>query len=111
MTPGLKILQIQITNWRAITFVGWLRRVVGDEYELVDARIVTRSTGQSASWNGVAELAENGPGRYKMAPRMKTPEQLHRLGNIRRCKPAIESVWASSCPKPDGWDASIEGQL
>jgi hypothetical protein len=103
MKQGLKILQIQITTWRAITFVGWLRRIAGDEYHLVDARIITRRSGQPASWNGIAELAENGPGKYTLAAKMKQPEELHRLGNIRRCKPAYEIAWAAHCPKPADW--------
>ena len=105
MEEGLKILQIQVTAWRAITFVGWLRRVSGDEYHLLGARIVTRKPGQPWSWNGIAELAEQGPrDRYHLAPIMKSPEELHRLGNIKRSKPADEQVWAEHCPKPNDWE-------
>jgi hypothetical protein len=106
MREGLKIIQIQITNWRALTFVGWLKRRYGDEYDLIDARIITRKSGEPADWNGVADLAENGPGKkYLLAPIMKEPEELHRLSNIRRSKPADEKAWAKHCPKPKDWVA------
>ena len=34
---------------------------------------------------------------------MQMPEELHRLGNIRRSKPADEAAWAQHCPCPEGW--------
>lgn len=113
MRPGLKIIQIQVTSWRAITFVGWLRRVSGDEYELMPgARIVTRKSGKSADWNGVDDLAANGPGaKYQLAPAMQAPEELHRLGNIRRSKPANEGAWAKHCPRPKNWVDDDGGSL
>ena len=105
MSPGLKILQIQITLYRAITFVGWLRRVSGDEYELMPgSRIVTRKPGAQWSWNGIDELASKGPGtKYALTDPAQAPEELHRLGNIRRSKPADEKVWTRDCPRPKDW--------
>lgn len=102
MEPGLYLMQIPITN-RAITIVGWLRRIHGDEYELAPgARIVTRLHG-SPSWDGIAKLAENGPGdSYKLYDPMKTSEPLHRL-IMRRPKPCIESAWIAHVPRPGDW--------
>ena len=102
MRPGLKIVQIQVTYYRAITMVGWLRRDNGDEYLLHNARIITRKSG-AASWNGVAEMAEAGPEeRYRLAPIMKEPEELHRL-LIKRSHPCDVKAWAKQCPRPKDW--------
>ena len=32
-------------------------------------------------------------------------EELHRLGNIRRSKPANEEVWSKHVPRPADWEA------
>ena len=107
MSPGLKIVQISITYYRAITFVGWLWRVSGDEYKLAPgARIVLRKSGVAWSWNGVHEMAEQGPGeRYGLSDEFKAPEELHRL-LIRRSVPCNEKAWAKHCPRPKDW---VEG--
>jgi hypothetical protein len=104
MSPGLKIVQIAITYYRAITFVGWLKRVSGDEYVLVSPRIITRKSGQEWSWNGMRELAANGPGKkYQLSDKDDAdPEELHRL-MIKRSIPADEKVWEKHCPKPADW--------
>lgn len=103
MEPGLYLIQIPITYYRAITVVGWLRRIHGDEYELAPgARVVTRIRGE-ADWNGIAKLAEEGPGRrYKLHDPMLTSEPLHRLV-MRRPKPCVESAWIDVIPKPKDW--------
>jgi hypothetical protein len=101
--PGLYLVIIAATYYRAVTIVGWLRRVHGDEYELAPgARVVTRIRGE-ADWNGLAKLAEEGPGkRYKLHDPMKTPELLHRF-MMKRPKPCIESAWVEHIPKPSDW--------
>lgn len=103
MNPGLYLIQIPVTNYYAVTVVGWLRRLHGDEYELAPgARVVTRIRG-AADWNGIALLAEEGPGqRYKLHEPMKTSEPLHRL-TMRRPKPCIESPWLQHVPRPSDW--------
>ena len=105
MTPGLKIIQISITNYRAITFVGWLRRLYGDEFELLPgARIITKKPGLAWDWNGIDNLAAGGLGKdYQVTPPMKMREELHRLGNIRRSKPANEESWRPHVPRPADW--------
>jgi hypothetical protein len=104
METGLHLIQISVTHYRALTIIGWLRRVRGDEYELVPgARIITRKSGESADWNGFDDIASKGVGKkYKAHPAMKAPETLHRL-IIKRSKPADEKVWAKECPRPEGW--------
>lgn len=106
MEPGLHLVQISITNYYSIVIVGWLRRIRGDEYELVPgARIITRKPGEPADWNGFDDLATKGPGKkYKLHPAMKAAEPLHRL-MIRRSKSADEKVWTKDCPRPEGWSA------
>lgn len=104
MSEGLYLVQISITYYRALTIVGWLRRVRGDEYELAPgARIVTRAPGEAASWTGLDDLAASGPGeRYTLHAAMTQPEPLHRL-MIKRAKPCDESAWAQHCPRPADW--------
>lgn len=100
MREGLKIV-VTPGNYWALTQVGWLRRVDGDEYELVGARTLRR-VGDMVP---LAELAASGPGKtIKLMPAAVEPEELHRL-LIRRCIPASEDAWAKHCPKPAGWDA------
>jgi hypothetical protein len=84
--------------------VGWLRRVSGDEWEMVGARIFSRF-GESQA---LASLAAKGP--YKESGKQPTklleasvqPEQIHRLA-IGRCIPCDVKAWAEACPKPKGW--------
>ena len=106
MEHGLCLVQISITNYRALTIIGWARRKGGDEWELVPgARIVTRKPGEYADWNGFDDLASSGPAKkYQLADAMLQPEPLHRL-MVRRCKPADEKAWEKHCPMPKNWTA------
>ncbi len=103
MEDGLYLIQIPVTYYRAVTIVGWLRRLHGDEYEIAPGgRVVSRQRG-SADWNGIAKLAENGPGDdYKLYEPMRTSEPLHRL-TMRRPKPCIEAAWIKHVPRPADW--------
>jgi hypothetical protein len=98
MRDGLKIVVTPGSYW-ALTQIGWLRRLDGDEYELVGARTLRRVGAQVP----LAQLAAEGPGdSIKVQPTAVEPEEIHRL-LIRRSIPASESAWAKWCPKPAGW--------
>lgn len=103
MREGLKILVLPGGYYgRGVFRVGWLRRVSGDEYELLNARTIIR-TGQYKI-GGFGELAEKGPGKsYKLSPIESGAEDVNRL-LIKRSKSADEKAWAEHCPKPKGWD-------
>jgi hypothetical protein len=97
--PGLKLVVTPGTSYWGMTQVGWLRRVEGDEWELVGARTLQRI----GDLVPISTLADKGPGKtIKLLPASKEPEELHRL-IIRRCIPATESAWIKHCPKPAGW--------
>lgn len=99
MREGLKIL-VTPGNYWALTQIGWLRRVSGDEMELVGARVLRR-IGERVP---LAKLAADGPGNtIQVEAVAEIPEEVHRLA-IRRCIPANEKEWAKWCPKPKDWD-------
>lgn len=98
MREGLKIV-VTPGNYWALTQIGWLRRVDGDEFELVGARVLRR-VGDRVP---LATLAAKGPGKtIHVEEAAQTPEELHRL-TIRRCIPADVEAWAKHCPKPKNW--------
>lgn len=102
MRPGLKIITLPGAYYGyAVTRVGWLRRVSGDEFELVGACTIAR-TGQQRL-EGINKLASDGPGKgYQVSAADEGPEEVHRL-LVRRCVPANEKAWREHCPKPKGW--------
>ncbi len=102
MKDGLKIVQVAGAYYGySVTRVGWLRRVSGDEYELLNARTIAR-TG-SYSLDGINKLASDGPrDKYRLSEGDKGPEEVHRL-LIRRSVPASVDAWAKDCPRPKGW--------
>lgn len=85
------------------SLVGWMRRVAGDEWELLPgARTVWRQSGQRNPI-GLDVLASSGPGRdYAMSEPTAGSEHIHRL-IIRRARPADEKAWAKHCPMPKDW--------
>jgi len=100
MRNGLKIIQVpgMYANL-AVTRIGWLRRVSGDEWELTGARTIVR-TGSSRTLDS---LAAHGPkGDHRLTASAEGPEEIHRLV-IRRSLPADVKAWAPYCPRPDGW--------
>ena len=104
MHDGLKIIQIPGSyGYWATTLVGWMRRVSGDEWELLPgARVLWRQRGSRAP-NGLDIIATKGPGEeYGMSDPTAGSEEIHRL-IIRRSRPANEKVWAEYCPRPKGW--------
>lgn len=91
--------------------VGWVRRVAGDEYDVVGARCVRRF-GESQA---LAGLAARGPLRERekqptdLLEPAALPERIHRL-LVRRCLPCDEKAWAKDCPRPEGWAAGSAGR-
>jgi hypothetical protein len=101
MRDGLKIIVLPGSRYYNVVRIGWLRRVSGDEYELVNARTVVRTASYEAG--GLARLASHGiEKRYKLSTADEGVEEIHRLV-IRRSMPATEKSWAKDCPKPKGW--------
>jgi hypothetical protein len=82
-----------------LTRVGWLRRVGGDEWEIVGARSIRRTSGV----RHIASLAEDGPQKdHEVGPVAKEPEPVHRL-LIRRVVYANLKQWVELCERPKGW--------
>lgn len=105
MTEGLKLIQVPGRYYYAVTRVGWLRRIAGDEYELVNAVTVLRTSGMRR----LDELASEGPKKdHRVSEHAKAPEELHRFG-LRRCFSANEKVWREHCPKPKDWTVREDG--
>ena len=75
----------------------------GDEYDLIDARVMKRTGAPRI--DGLQIAAEKGPGEnYSLGAPGKTGEEPHRLLLLRaiRCN---EKAWAKHCPKPKDWKA------
>ena len=103
MREGLAVVQVTGAYYGyAVTRVGWLRRVAGDEYELHGAVTATR-TGRAPE--GLDDLAAGKMERYELSQRATQPEMIHRL-LMRRALAADERAWAKVCPKPEGWSAT-----
>jgi hypothetical protein len=99
MRNGLKIIQVPGRYGYSVTRIGWMRRVSGDEFELVNARTITR-TGEPRT---LASLAHDGPKRdHGLSDMDEGVEEVHRLV-IRRSRPASEAAWIKHCPKPGNW--------
>ncbi len=103
MREGLTVLQVTGAYYGyAVTLVGWLRRVSGDEYEMLPGHVTVLRTGDRDP-NGLDKLASEGPGKsYRCSEPSRGPELLHRL-LVRRPKPANEKSWAKVVPRPAGW--------
>ena len=103
MKEGLKIMQFAggRYGWN-VTRVGWLKRIAGDEYQLLGGRTIWRKIGNYNA-GGLTNLANDGLGReYDISAADKFGEDVHRL-LIRRSLPANEKAWAEHCPKPKDW--------
>ncbi len=104
MKTGLTILQVTGGYYgRAVTLVGWLRRVGGDEYEMLPGHVTVWRESGSFQMNGLDTLAAEGLVKgYKASEPAKTVEQIHRL-LVRRPKPCTEKSWSTVCPRPKDW--------
>ena len=103
MREGLKVVQVTGAYYGyAVTRVGWLRRVDGDEYELLPGAVTVMRTGEH-NLAGIDLLASEGPGqRYQCSEPAKASEEIHRL-LVRRSVPANEKAWAKVVPRPKDW--------
>lgn len=105
MREGLNLVQVTGAYYGyAVTLVGWLRRVSGDEWELSPGYVTVMRTGER-DLGGLDKLASTGPAkRYTTSEPATLPESIHRL-LVRRCKPCDEKAWAKLVPRPSNWEA------
>jgi len=106
MREGLKLVQLPGGYYgRSVTRVGWLKRVSGDEFVLLNSISIWRKSGDFAQ-DGLERLAAEGPSKdYAVTKPAKSAEEIHRLV-FRRALVADESKWAEACPQPKNWAAS-----
>jgi hypothetical protein len=106
MRNGLRLIQVPGRYGYSVTLVGWVERVLGDEFLLHNAVTVARTGGYRL--DGLQKLASDGPGKrgYDVTEPAKQPEELHRL-LVRRSLIADEKAWEKHCPKPDWWDKKV----
>ena len=105
MHAGLTVLVSQGTYYGLIR-VGWLRRVEGDEWELVGARVLVRASGWRTSdgYLALSEAAAQGPGTaWTLLPASAEPEPVWR-GHMLRPIVADAEAWAVECPRPPEWE-------
>jgi hypothetical protein len=99
MREGLKLIQLPGRYGYSVTLVGWLRRVAGDEYEMLPGHVsVVRTSGRRI----LDELAIDGPKDDHRCTPCRGVEEVHRL-IVRRPKPADEKAWAAYVKKPEDW--------
>jgi hypothetical protein len=103
MRNGLKIIAFLPGRYGyGLTRVGWVRRISGDEFEILGGRTIWRKSGQF-QMGGLNKLAADGLGKdYEATDPDAMPEELHRL-LVRRSLPANEEKRAKLCPRPKGW--------
>jgi hypothetical protein len=95
---GLKIIQVPGRYYYKVTKVGWLRRASGDEFELVNACTIIRTSGS----RHLDQLASDGPQKdHRVFEPARMPEDIHRL-SILRCLQADPEAWPQ-CPRPKDW--------
>lgn len=101
VTNGLKVIQVPGRWGYSVTRVGWLRRVSGDEWELLPGSRTIVRTGQLRTLDS---LASQGPGEdHRLSDPSGGTEEIHRL-IIRRSLPADEAAWMAHCPRPASWE-------
>jgi hypothetical protein len=106
MKEGLHIV-VSPGGYTPYVRIAWCRRLEGDEWELVGARIIRRYGRDQQLVN----LAAKGPAKptdkgaddgTKLLDAATVPSPIHRLHAIR-IEPANEEAWREHCPKPAGW--------
>lgn len=102
MREGLTILVTRGT-WYGLTRMGWLRRIAGDEWELVGSRVLMRR-GSPVSLVKIAE-AKKLPRDHELLPPSKMPEAVHRLQMVRNVDIHADDIanWAELLPRPKDW--------
>ena len=113
LEPGLTIICSPSGGDWPFVRVGWLRRKCGDEWEIVNARIIRRFGHGPEKPAELARIAQDGPWRDGAGRQRATqllaasakPEPIHRLHVCRSiaCNP---DAWAEDCPRPADWSAT-----
>lgn len=105
MREGL-VFMVSPGAWRILCRVGWLRRVEGDEWELVNCRSVIRTGGYDS--DGLQKLAQcrGEIKNHTLGLISKIAEPIHRLQMIRPLPIPREDweSWEAHCPKPKDWE-------
>ena len=103
MNDGLKVLQFRGRYNYAATFVGWVRRVGGERYEMSAFRVIVRTGGFAI--DGLMRLAAEGliPGYRASAAAPLGVVREFVEGEALNVHTAIEASWAKECPRPSGW--------
>jgi len=114
MREGLNII-VSPGGYSPYVRIAWCRRVEGDEWIMIGARIIRRF-GRNQQ---LVNLAAKGPVVGKatsentdLLDAATEASPIHRLHAIR-CEPANEKAWAKVCPKPKAADvrAAVEKAL
>lgn len=98
MREGLVLLKLP--GYYGPVRVGWLRRLEGDNYELLPGSVlVVRTSGNRK----LAEIAAAGPkSDHRCEDRAETSMDVNEF-RVWQCWQANEKAWAAECPHPTGW--------
>lgn len=99
MVPGFVLVQVPGRSGWKVTLLAWAREVRPDEWELVNARAISR-TSYNVPRKTCAEMAQGLPEGHVLAP--ASTEYAHRF-DLTRCRRANEKAYAKECPRPEGW--------
>jgi hypothetical protein len=100
MRDGLKIIKLPGDYYGGPTRIAWVRRVAGDEYEIVAGScLVTRDSGKRL----LEHIAADGPGDdHTVWPPAKLEAETNRF-EVLQCFVASEKAWEKHCPRPKDW--------
>lgn len=99
MRPGLKIIQIAGRYGYSVTLVGYMRRVGGDEWDMLPGHTSVVRTG---GVRNIDELANDGPmDDHRCSQPARSVEEVNRVF-LRRCKPANVEKWPM-VKRPKDW--------
>lgn len=104
MREGLMLMVSRGSYW-GLTRLGWLRRVEGDEFEIVNCRTVLRTGAWDPEGLQVLVQSKGKFSNHRLGLMAKVPEPIHRLQMIRPMMIPLEDVgaWEKHCPKPKDW--------
>ncbi len=105
MFNGIKLVAFSGGYYgRSIVRVGWMRRIQGDEWELIGGRVVTRKG--AADRGALDRISVHGPGKtHLLSKQSDSSEPVHRLVPRRILNCNIDA-WIDHCPKPSDWSDS-----